>query len=134
MNIQELFYGAWVYLLKNVGGQIVKEAHRVTGIMTSDKDTYIQTDDSDTYLPITAYEPIPITPEIMKANKFIIDLGSATKQIFGCNWIEYKFKESQLVIWENSNAGEITLLCTCNYLHELQVAFHLCGYEEEIKL
>lgn len=135
MDIQELFIGAWVLLKIDEGTRILREPHRVTGIMTTNEQPYVQTDKSDVYCGLECYEPIRISEDIMRSSGFIIDLGSATYTIENYGWLEYRFKDSVLIErlnngWSN---GEVTCKSPCrHYVHILQAALRLCGSEIEV--
>lgn len=141
MDIQEIFIGAWVLLKINESNRILREPHRVTGIMTSDGQHYVQTDESNVYRGLECYEPIAITHDIMSASGFINDLGTAYyRQIDNSKWLDYYYPESRLREWyegidewnNHAKVKEITFQCTCMYVHELQTALRLCGSEIEI--
>lgn len=136
MDIQELFIGAWVLLKIDEGTRILREPHRVTGIMTTNEQHYVQTDESDVYRGLECYEPIRISEDIMRSSGFIVDLGSATYNLGHYKWLEYRFKKSVLIErWNNGwSNGEVTFQCTCGYVHELQTALRQCGSEIEITL
>lgn len=136
MEIQELFIGAWVLLKIDEGNRILREPHRVTGIMTTNEQPYVQTDESDVYRGLDCYEPILVNADIMSASGFIVDLGSASHTLDFNYWLEYRLKDSMLIKWWNNgwSKGEVNFLCTCRYVHELQTALKLCDSEIEITL
>ena len=141
INIDELFFGAWVLVKIDEGTRILREPHRVTGIMTYNGKPYVQTDESENYRGLECYEPIIITEDIMRSSGFIVDLGSATYNltytIKNYGWLEYRFNDSILFErWNNGwSNGEVTFQSSCRrYVHLLQAALRLCGSEIEIIL
>ena len=68
-------------------------------------------------------DPIPLTPEIMEKNGFIYFDGS------------WWYKDFRIVM--ESSKG-VSLVCgrqtKFSYIHQLQLAFRLCGIEKEIVL
>lgn len=131
MEIQELFIGAWVLLKIDEGTRILKEPHRVTGIMTTNEQPYVQTDESDVYRGLDCYEPILVNADIMRASGFIIDLGCATYEFKRSQWLGYRLRDYVLVGRYND---KVYFQSTCMYVHQLQAALRLCDSEIEITL
>ena len=87
------------------------------------------------------FDPVPITPEILKKNGFEVDMYS-TLQLGNGKWLEYYHHEHRLRVWwkgidEWDNHSEVTELvsqCHVWYVHELQHALRLCKIDKEIRL
>ena len=87
-------------------------------------------------------DPVPITPEILEKNGFVIKKKWAQKGNFGDNplimWhydddiITRDFKH-ELEIHQN-DTGKVHIRVQCNYVHELQHAMKLCGIKFEIEI
>lgn len=94
------------------------------------------------YSCTTGTEPIPLTIEILEKFGFKYLNGYATMKIDDSNWLEYYFHEHRLRRiwcgvdeWQNhSKVREMTFICTCHYVHELQHALRMCKINKEIKL
>ena len=127
MKITEIKIGNWLYSLTDRDGQTERRPVRVTGIRTDGSDL-IQGDDTDVWYPIEAYEPIPITSDILTANGFE-DMGYFGK----CEIVSWK------VLCDTKNVtvnhGDHTDLdIPAKYVHELQNALSLCRIDKQIKL
>ena len=85
-------------------------------------------------------QPIPLTAEILEKNGFDGEY-KASYQIYESK----EFDVMYISIWKNRLSirkspdirqphSSERLSITCNYVHELQHAFRLCGIEKEIEL
>ena len=74
-------------------------------------------------------EPIPLTPEILKKNKFV-------KRDTWYEWVHYeKFPFIDFTLQEDEDGFHLDLPnARINYVHELQHALKLCKVEKEIVL
>ena len=92
--------------------------------------------------PIRVIEPIPITPEILKANGWTWDGMYAILRIDEHSHFEYYKHECRLTKlwkgideWQNHvEVSEITFRCHCRAVHQLQHALRLAGLNEDIRL
>ena len=83
-------------------------------------------------------EPIPLTPEILEKNGFVIKKKWAQKGNFGNNplimWhynddiITRDFKHELEI--HNNDTGKVHVSIQCDYVHELQHCLRLCGLDE----
>lgn len=84
-------------------------------------------------------KPIPLTPEILEKNGFVLSEKSSSKP--------YQIRENSVYIsvivykgrlnaryHERSNKPMNAMQIDCNYVHELQHALRLCGIDKEIVL
>ena len=82
-----------------------------------------------------------ITEEILEKNGFI-GKGYAIFKIDNHSFLEYYYHEHRfrkvwvgVDEWQNhSEVRDITFQCNCYYVHELQHALRLCGFDKEIIL
>lgn len=97
-----------------------------------------------TYTPIEHIEPIPLTPEILEKNGFVIKKKWAQRGNFGDSpLIMWHFEDNplplthdykhELEIHDNST-GKTHVEVPCEYVHQLQHALRLCGIDKEIIL
>ena len=120
---------------------------------TSDGEEYYircHRDSKDTFLEQLKYEdfsvdilhPIPLTPEILEKNGFIIKKKWAQIGNFGDNpLIMWHFEDDaflhdfkhELEIHQN-DTGKVHIRIPCEYLHELQHALRLCGICKTIEI
>ena len=86
--------------------------------------------------------PIPLTPEILEKNGFVIKKKWAQLGNFGDSLlIMWHFEDDavlgdfkhELEIHQN-DTGKVHVHIPCEYVHELQHALKLCGIEKEIEL
>lgn len=140
MKAEELQIGDWV-LWKNKPVQIAQ----ISGIKYSfghievvlahcNDDNLLESHD------IKSIEPIPITPEILERNGFVIKKKWAQIGNFGDSplimWhfeddaILYDFRH-ELEIHEN-DAGKVHIQIQCDYVHQLQQLLRFCGINKEI--
>lgn len=91
---------------------------------------------------IKSISPIPITPEILKKNGFVIKR----------NWAQLgNFGDSPLIMWHfeddvttrdfrheleihQLDTGKVHIRIKCDYVHQLQQLFRICGISKEIEL
>lgn len=93
-------------------------------------------------LYLNEIEPIPLTPEILEKNGFIIKKKWAQIGNFGDNpLIMWHFEDDaflhdfkhELEIHQNET-GKVHIRIPCEYLHELQHALRLCKIDKTITL
>lgn len=99
------------------------------------KNTFSLTEDT-----IDNFEPIPITPEILEKNGFVIKKKWAQMGNFGNNpLIMWHFEDEPLLhnfkheleIHQN-DTGKVHIRIPCEYVHQLQHALKLVNIEKEI--
>lgn len=87
-------------------------------------------------------EPIPITPEILEKNGFVIKKKWAQMGNFGDSpLIMWHFEDEpilrhfkhELEIHQN-DTGKVHIHIPCEYVHQLQHALKLCGINKNIEL
>ena len=97
-----------------------------------------------TYVPINYIEPIPLTPEILEKNGFIVCENTGNKH----DYIWYDNKSYIYVIFRNDGNLLVTMEtdlnegrginsvhnCDIFFVHELQHVLRLCGIDKKIKL
>lgn len=140
MKLEELQIGDWVYSLIDIDGKTERRPQRVTGIQSDGE--YVQTDDTDVWYHIGTFEPIPITQKILEDNGFVIKKKWAQIGNFGDSpLIMWHFEDDkflhdykhELEIHQN-DTGKVHVTVPCEYIHQLQQIFRLCGITKEIKL
>lgn len=131
MKANELMIGDWVFNIHNRQNERVEEI--CSGLpMLSYNDLY----------EYDEIEPIPLTPEILEKNGFVIKKKWAQIGNFG---------DSPLIMWHfvdepvlktykhelevhQNDTGKVHVHIPCEYVHELQHAFRMCGITKEIEL
>ena len=154
MKANELMIGDWVRKLEP-GGHTIPV--KVTGIIDEDNSVLFERRDGvHGVTDIKAFEPIPLTSEILEKNGFKIVYGFGYSDKYPTlGWgyhngihdycsIDVTFYDtpingvSHLVkINRNSASGDgINTVhnCDIDYVHQLQHAIRLCGIEKEIEL
>lgn len=135
MKANELQIGDYV----NYRGQIIK----VTSLYDKGGSNEVGwSDKEDVWVNADNVKPIPLTPEILEKNGFVIKKKWAQIGNFGDSplimWhfeddaILHDFKH-ELEIHQN-DTGKVHVRIPCEYVHELQAALRLCGIEKEIVL
>ena len=128
MRANELVIGDWVYY-ENSPVQI-------KGI-DSFKGEYVSF--GDEFYPYEDFDPIPLTPEILKKNDFKYGDGYGysfvnRKELSGDGFEEEKVyintALNTLIIYTAASSIHLPV----KYIHELQHALKLCGIEKEIVL
>ena len=135
LKIKDLSIGDWV----KAGGEPAKVLQ--LGIVGRNKAKGLS---GQTYGFLTSsdIEPIPITPEILKANGWTWDGMYARLRIDEHSHFEYYKHECRLTKlwkgideWQNHvEVSEITFHCHCRAVHQLQHALRLAGLNEDIRL
>lgn len=74
-------------------------------------------------------EPVPLTPEILKANGFEQSMDNEDKYYFEDSSIIFKYNDKYLFSASINGSKGILYLCA-NYVHELQHALKICGLNE----
>lgn len=134
MKAQELMIGGF-FLYK---GNVVE----IVSIDGGTETVWIDGKKVSALRKIDDLQPIPLTPEILEKNGFIIKKKWAQIGNFGNSplimWhfeddpILHDFKH-ELEIHQN-DTGKVHVKIPCEYVHELQHALRLCGIEKIIKL
>lgn len=82
-------------------------------------------------LEVPEWQPIPLTPEILKKNGFSYDGGYAVLELeYDCKLSHY-FHEHRLTKFYRD---EVLFRCQCTYVHEFQHALKLFGIDKAIVL
>lgn len=93
-------------------------------------------------IPLSAIQPIPITPEILEKNGWSTDGMYAFLRIDEHLHLEYYYHEHRLRKyycgkdeWQNhAKVNDITFAAHCYSIHQLQHAMRLAGVDKEINL
>lgn len=124
MKATEFMIGDWVHChMQGCRG------HVVDFINLSDEEAGA---DGEIY-ELDGFEPIPLTPEILKLNGFEVRGG-----LFTCNgicmswWKDNVFLFSKYTRHEDIPTENVSVVV--RYVHELQHALKLCRIEKEIEL
>lgn len=129
IRYSELQIGDWV---------LVQGKPRKVEAITKRKIGYhVTPTDQLHYARLPELEPIPITMEILKHNRFNEDLCYWIYQIDENNRLEYYFHEHRITRywygrdeWQNNRwFREVSFIATCSYLHQLQQASRMCGVD-----
>lgn len=118
MKSNELMIGDWVY------DTILKGNTRVEIISL----VGIKGDFHENIYNENTFEPIPLTPEILKRNGFINGEFYAESHIE-----DWQIMSDCIHLAARSERGWCIDI-PCRYVHELQHALRLCGIEKEIEL
>lgn len=128
MKANELMIGDWVRSPKNADGDFY--AAQVCEIMQGEEHYYcnIPGPDGNDSIRCDYLSPIPLTREILEKNGW--------KEAVLRHWnIEEDFAlekgEDGNMFWFLRG---VSLVCSLNFVHELQHALRLCGVEKEITL
>lgn len=126
MKVTELMIGEYVkyqghiYIIEEISTKgwvhLIHPKVKVRINMTSD---YI----------IDLLEPVPLIPEILKANGFEQSVDDEDKYCFEDSSIIFKHNGKYLFSASINGSKGILYLCA-NYVHELQHALRLCGLNE----
>lgn len=121
----------------------MKQTELMIGDWVQDRtdQSYLRIDSHWALYNAKEFEPIPITPDILKANGFEIDMYSRLNLQDG-KWLEYYHHKHRLREWwkgidewdNHSECKEIVFQCDVFYVHELQHALRLCKIDKEIVL
>lgn len=150
MKAEELMIEDWVYSLIDRDGKTAKEPQRIKGIWADEyngkKVCSILTDSSDVWYPIGTFEPIPITPEILKKNGFILSEKDGSCEVYEYLYddtfmqIMFYLKDKIIIVriekynYESEYYMNALHNCEIKYIHKLQHAMRLCGINKEIIL
>ena len=113
IKISELSIGDWV--------KIGDKTKRVD---------YLYGKDNVCDMPIEIVEPIPLTPEILEKNGFVIVEESADFQLYGSPECSIFFTKGTVRYRLETPQASVV----CWYVHQLQHALRLAGVEKEIVL
>ena len=130
MKANELMIGDWVQ------GFLPDTNSKVVGILN---DIQIAIIGGGAYmeLDVDDLQPIPLTPEILEKNGFVLSKESSRKP--------YQLRDNSIYVsvikgrlnaryYEKFGKPINAMQIDCNYVHELQHALRLCGIEKEIVL
>ena len=130
MKANELMVGDWVQNPLGAKGW-VKEIR----LLPKDPDGFggyylvdiAYSKDGDSYARLEAKElsPIPLTPEILKKNGFVIESRCCHDSLQYCELVDGLWID---ITGENCFEGKL------EYIHQLQHALRICGIEKEIEL
>ena len=158
MKPEDLFIGAWVQ--NPLGGKgWVRSIHYVTkedGHGGYYLITLAFSKDGDSYTKICEKDvrPIPLTPEILEKNGWVIDKENEVvsrfvwaqkppKNKLEFTTVEISFYDKELIgvkclveirCSSSSNGINSFHSCDCENIHQLQAALRLCGIEKEIEI
>lgn len=126
MKAEELMIGDWIFC------KYLQHNTRVIALPKPDNYLHIVVEEEGFELVFTEkyFEPIPLTPEILKKNGFEKDqetgecLLSDYDDTFEVYWIG-------TILTVQSGYGRMELV-NCQYVHELQHALRLCGINKDI--
>lgn len=138
MKANELMIGDWVH--SNHHGKNIK-------ITQYDFFTHLHNECGEQELapyakPISGrdFEPIPITPEILKKNGF----KGIMYGVFNVDnyQLQYYYKKNKLIIFHTrieelkrqTITTEIIFQCRCFFIHQLQQVLRFCEIDKEIEL
>lgn len=126
MNTRELQLGDWVCYRRDF-------PDKIDGISVGGNSVHLS---KDGWQPISAIEPIPLTPEILEKNfKELFQGIKLMYQLKGpyCAMNEDGQWVFGLVKVDGENSARYPLVRIL-FVHELQHALRLCGIEKEIEL
>lgn len=144
MKATELMIGNWVKIKGDYGKPL-----KITTIDdTYNSINYFDGDaEGELTLQLNEIEPVPITREILEKNEFAYcerngafyayaeeSYSNQTVEIILFN-VESEYRNNQLHINEANYKGKTMIhLMECNYVHNLQHVFRVCGIKKEIVL
>jgi hypothetical protein len=119
MKAEELMIGDWVF---------IKDYPMIAQPMQVKKEHFVRS--------LVEFEPIPLTPEILKKNGFELE-GYGNHEVFELE--DFKIYINDLdnfvvcELFDDSDWGwQIIDFCVCHFVHELQHALKLCRIDKEI--
>lgn len=143
IRVEEISIGDWVNI-PNYYWDESPHVGQVDGIVKKHGTYYLQFSDAFS-AEIDRCKPIPITPEILEKNGFVVN-----KRIYPYPYYEYINKEDELKVGFAFPQGNRTSYnepwvyidseyvlvehLPCIYVHELQHALKLCGISKNIEL
>ena len=140
MKAEELMIGDYI---KHGFGGIGKVTELSKGIVTVyDKGLDDGEGNCEVNFAENEIQPIPLTPEILEKNGFVIKKKWAQIGNFGDSpLIMWHFEDNatlhdfkhELEIHQN-DTGKVHITIPCEYVHELQHALRLCSIDKEIVL
>lgn len=137
MKADELMIGNYVNIQCFDGSLITI---RITGI--NHGIVYGDSGNGSHWANIKYVKPIPLTPEILEKNGFVIKKKLAQIGNFGDSpLIMWHFEDEpilrhfkhELEIHQN-DTGKVHIHIPCEYVHQLQNALRLCGIDKTIEL
>ena len=126
MKATELMIGDYVKYQGHI--YIVEEISAKGWIHLIHPEAKIRINMTSDYI-IDLLEPIPLTPEILKANGFKQSMDDEDKYYFEDSSIIFKYNDKYLFSASINGSKGMLYLCA-NYVHELQHALKICGLNE----
>lgn len=126
MKVTELMIGDYVKFKDDI--YIFEEISAQGWVHLIYPDTGIRVNIISDYI-IDLLEPIPLTPEILKANGFEQNINYEDDYSFEDTTIIFKHNNKYLFTASINGSKGMLYLCA-NYVHELQHAFKICGLNE----
>ena len=83
-----------------------------------------------------AVQPIPLTPEILEKNGFLVGYKQGSITYYHIGWDFYLDLDGGEILLKIRRDCDFTFfgIISCKYVHELQHALRLCGIDKEIVL
>jgi hypothetical protein len=114
LKVTDLMVGDWCY---------IKDYPMSAQPMQVKKEHFVRS--------LVEFEPIPLTPEILKKNGFGGNKPKVKLILEDTRKLLYNIYEKELTIYWNS---QVVFRSPCAYAHQLQHALRLCGIDKEIEL
>lgn len=124
MKVEDLMIGDWYWW----------EAEGKKYPLQVTKDTFKLSDED-----ISNFQPIPLTPEILKKNDILYEKQSFYYVIedvknLECTYYIQQMLQGDWAIGVDTGAYECSVFARIKYVHDLQHALKLCGIDKAIKL
>lgn len=126
MKVTELMIGDYVKYQEHI--YIIEEISTKGWVHLIHPETKIRINMTSDYI-IDLLEPVPLTPEILKANGFEQNINYEDDYSFEDTTIIFKHNDKYLFTASINGSKGMLYLCA-NYVHELQHAFKICGLNE----
>lgn len=129
MRSYDLMIGDWVFS--------PREDKPVRVVRISELDGSIGVFDNDKLFDITAYEPIPLTKEILEQNGFVItneDCPFVWEIICVYRTVTVFYKEKKCTVFVDIDTSHPITFADINYVHELQHVLKIGGVDKQIRL
>ena len=128
MKVTDLMIGDWI----DIGYHNYKKVQEIA--RDNDMQWYISFDCSVTLFHAYEFEPIPLTPEILKKNGFCFVKSSDRDTVWNGWWI-YKGLELGTCCLDREDNWPCCINIVdsnieCKYVHQLQHALRLCELDE----
>lgn len=123
MKVTELMIGDYVKYQGHI--YIIEEISTKGWVHLIHPEAKIRINMTSDYI-VDLLEPIPITPEILKANGFEQSMDDKDKYYFEDSSIIFKHNDKYLFSASINGSKGMLYLCA-NYVYELQHALKICG-------